>query len=99
VRRQNHIAQPCFNQRGHHTVVASRFGQPQAFGFTSKSIAKVRQSPTNLCFQIAFIAQRQNRMTESLRNRVAVSVLFQCAVAIRLDDARVGISVLLFQPA
>src|SRR5437868_15003979 len=94
MRRQNDEAQTFIDQGAHHGIVAGSFRKPHCFGFTSEAMAKISLAPTNLRPQVARIAQRQNRVSISLSNRVPMSVTFQSAFAIRVNDARVCVRVI-----
>src|SRR2546423_3604053 len=98
MRRENDVTQAFVDQCGHHPIIASSFGQPHAFGFTSESIAKVAEPPTNLRKQVALVAQRKNRVAVGLRDRVSVAIAPHAAFTIGIDDFPVSFQVLLFDP-
>src|SRR5712691_6982359 len=75
------------------------FRKPQRFRITAKAMTKVSDAPANLRAKIAFVAERQNRVTVSLRNRVAVATMLHCAFAIGSNDARVRVRMIALEPA
>src|SRR5207244_3458676 len=98
MRRQNDEAQSFVDQGAHHRIVAGSFRKPHCFGFTLEAMAKISHAPTNLRPQVARIAQGQDRMSIGLSNSVAMSTAFQGTFAIRLNDARVCVRVITFEP-
>ena len=96
---ENDITQAFFDKCVKHAFVTGRLWQPHRFRVASEAITKVSQSPANLCAEIAFVAERQNRVTVGLRNRVAVPGLRDDALAIGGDDPVVSTAVMLVEPA
>ena len=99
VRCENDNPQSSIDQRAHHVVIAGCLWQPHCFRVAPEAIAEVRQAPANLRLPVAFIAQRQNRMTVGLRDRVAMSSSFARAGLIGVDDPRVGVGMIPLEPA
>src|SRR5437763_11198644 len=74
---QNNVAEAFINKCPHYSIVTRGFRQPHTFRFAPKSITKIRQSPANLRAQIMVVAERQDRMPESLGDRVAMAAVLQ----------------------
>src|SRR4030095_5921100 len=75
IGREDDKAQALLNQRIHHLVVASGFGQPHRFGLSAKAITKIREAPANLSVQIPLVTKRQNRVAVCLSDCVPVAVV------------------------
>src|SRR5712664_80847 len=80
---ENYKPHTFFNQCVHHRVVTRSLWQPHRFSLTLKAVAKISQAPTNLCAQVAIVAQRQNRVPISLSDRVAMALVIRRAGATR----------------
>src|SRR5437660_7751007 len=98
MRRQNYDAQSLVDQGAHHCIVARSLRKPHRFWLASEALTKISHPPMDLRPQVARIAQRQNRVSIRLSNRVPMPATFQSAFAIRVNDARVCIRVITFEP-
>jgi hypothetical protein len=61
-------------------------------------MAKIGKTPHDLRQPITVVAQRQNRMTESLRDRVSVTGSIRRAFTVRLNDTLIRLGMVLFHP-
>src|SRR5450759_1706516 len=65
----------------------------------AEAITKVSDAPANLCASIAFMAQGQDGVAISLRDRIAMTATITRAFVIGIDDTCICIRMFSFDPA
>src|SRR4026208_309526 len=97
IGREDDVTHPRLDQQRQPLIVRSRLRQPERLRFTTKTKTEIRQPPDNLRQTIAFVAERQNRVPVSLRDRVAVTGARLSARFIRVQDLLISRKVMRLQ--
>src|SRR5215208_1718610 len=96
--REDDVAQPLVDERRERRVVAGRLGEPERLGLPAEAAAEVGQPPAYLRAPVALVAEREDRVVVALRDGVAVAAVAQRTLAVGLNNPRVGLGLVAFEP-
>ena len=85
-RRENDVFDSLLNQAVDRFFIDAGFREPNGFGGAPEAALEFAEAPDDLRDFVARVCQRNHHVIIHLRNRVAVSVMFLAALAIRFDD-------------